>query len=420
MRGHLERTHLEQPEAPARRIGRVQLVDAELRAMRIAGHVDQEIAQQPVDEPRRHGGARLGELLERDLELVERIVARLVEARRLRRRTQEQAREQIRQRRMVVPVREQAAQEIRPPQERRILRRRAAEHEVVAAAGADVTAVNHEFLGAQLTAACCVVEERGCFDELVPARARLHVDLDDPGIGRYLEIDQARIRRRLVAFNDDGLAERPGARFHRCDELEVILEGARRRHEHVEHAAALLGAHRGAYGRGGLRLEQSCTWHTSEPLPVASSAPAPAASCAPVPIASGEAASAASNAAAASDAAARVVGQRPYAPVRAPARAAAAPRNPAWDRRIDKRVVRRPHPGQRIERQAIADRRIARDEIAASRRAGTTDRSATPTARAGGRSGARSPQARRACRRARARGAPARSGRRVSPSADRH
>ena len=54
-----------------------------------------------------HGGhsrARFRQLAERDLELVQRVVARLVDARRLRGRADEQAREQVRQRRMVVPV----------------------------------------------------------------------------------------------------------------------------------------------------------------------------------------------------------------------------------------------------------------------------------------------------------------------------
>ena len=72
--------------------------------MRVAGDVDQEISQQSVDEPRRHLGSRLGELLECDLKLVEGIVACFVDSRRLRGGADEKSREQIRQRRMIVPV----------------------------------------------------------------------------------------------------------------------------------------------------------------------------------------------------------------------------------------------------------------------------------------------------------------------------
>ena len=55
MRRHLERAELDEAEAARRPVGRIQLVDADLGAVRVAGHVDQEIAEQPIDEPRRHG-----------------------------------------------------------------------------------------------------------------------------------------------------------------------------------------------------------------------------------------------------------------------------------------------------------------------------------------------------------------------------
>ena len=87
MRRHLEGAELEQAQASGRRVGRIQLVDRELGAVRVAGQVGQQVAQQPVDEPRqRFVLAELvlaRELLERDLELVEAVVARLVDARRL-------------------------------------------------------------------------------------------------------------------------------------------------------------------------------------------------------------------------------------------------------------------------------------------------------------------------------------------------
>ena len=53
---------------------------------------------------------------------------------------------------MVLPVGDQAAQQVGPAQERAVGRRRAAEHDVVAAAGAGVPAVEHELLGAEARA----------------------------------------------------------------------------------------------------------------------------------------------------------------------------------------------------------------------------------------------------------------------------
>ena len=46
VRRHLERAHLEQAAPPRRAVGRIQLVDAELGAMRVAGDVDQQVPEQ--------------------------------------------------------------------------------------------------------------------------------------------------------------------------------------------------------------------------------------------------------------------------------------------------------------------------------------------------------------------------------------
>ena len=44
--------------AAAVAVGRIQLVDAELGAMRVAGHVDQQVAEHAIHQPRRPGFAR--------------------------------------------------------------------------------------------------------------------------------------------------------------------------------------------------------------------------------------------------------------------------------------------------------------------------------------------------------------------------
>ena len=49
---HLERAELDQTEPAGRTVGREQLVDADLGAMGVAGDVDQQIAEQPIDQPR--------------------------------------------------------------------------------------------------------------------------------------------------------------------------------------------------------------------------------------------------------------------------------------------------------------------------------------------------------------------------------
>ena len=72
---------------------------------------------------------------------------RFVDARGLAGRADEHAREQIRQRRVPLPVQHEAPQEIWAAQERRILWRATADHHVIAATGAGVPAVNQEAVG---------------------------------------------------------------------------------------------------------------------------------------------------------------------------------------------------------------------------------------------------------------------------------
>ena len=86
---------------------------------------------------------------EGDLQFVHGIGAGFIHARRLAGGADEHARKQIRQRRMIQPVAEHALQQIRTAQERAVGRRRAAQHQMIAAAGAGVAAIEHEFLGAQ-------------------------------------------------------------------------------------------------------------------------------------------------------------------------------------------------------------------------------------------------------------------------------
>ena len=70
--------------------------------------------------------------------------------RRLARRPDAQAGEQVGQRRMVLPVGDQAAQQIGAAEKRAVGRRRSADHDdVVAAAGTGVPAVEHELLSAE-------------------------------------------------------------------------------------------------------------------------------------------------------------------------------------------------------------------------------------------------------------------------------
>jgi hypothetical protein len=80
--GHLEATEFHQPEAPGGAIGGIELVDADLGAVGVAGHVHQQVAEQPIHQPgqRRRALAEGGNHGQGDLEFVEAVVAGLIDA----------------------------------------------------------------------------------------------------------------------------------------------------------------------------------------------------------------------------------------------------------------------------------------------------------------------------------------------------
>ena len=186
VRRHLEAAQFEQPEPAPLRVGAEQLVDAQLGPVGAAGYVDEQVPEQAVHEPGRRGVAggngQALELGEGDLELVEALVAGLVDARGLAGRADEPAGEEVGERRMVLPVGDDAAEQVRPAQEGAVGWCRAAEGQVVAAAGAGVGPVEMERLCAEPGGAGVGVDAGGDVHQLRPRRGRVDVDLEHPRV----------------------------------------------------------------------------------------------------------------------------------------------------------------------------------------------------------------------------------------------
>ena len=218
MRRHFQRTELHQAKPPGRGLRCIQLVDAELGAMRVPCHVCQQMAEHPIDQPGCHLLPGF-DLRERDLQFRQAVLPRLVDARMLARRPDEQPAEQVRQARMVVPEAQQRLQQIGPAQERAVRGLCGAHHHVVAAAGADMAAVEHELLRGQPDLARLLVELRAALHDLIPTGGGMHVDLDHAWIRCDREMQQARIARRQIAFQHHLAAE-----F-----LRGVLDGGRER-----------------------------------------------------------------------------------------------------------------------------------------------------------------------------------------------
>ena len=113
MRWHLEAAQFKQTQSTPFTVGAEEFVHTELGAMGIAGDVHQQVAQQTVHQPRRWILAEALQFAEGDLELVQTLAPSLVYSRRLTGGTDETPGKQIRQRRVVLPKGEHAAQQVR-------------------------------------------------------------------------------------------------------------------------------------------------------------------------------------------------------------------------------------------------------------------------------------------------------------------
>src|SRR5215813_11161968 len=97
MRRHFEGSHLDETEAAGGAVRRVQLVDAKLSAMRVAGHIYQKVAKDSVYQPRGTLFApRTVQQAESQLQLVHGIGPRFIDPGRLACGPDEHARKEVR------------------------------------------------------------------------------------------------------------------------------------------------------------------------------------------------------------------------------------------------------------------------------------------------------------------------------------
>ena len=244
---HLQRTEFDQAEPAGGAVRRIELVDADLGAMGIAGDVDQDVPEQPVDQPQRRLHAGWRHLRQRDLQFIQTVMPCLVDARRLAGRADEHAGEQIGQAGMALPVQHQALQQIGPAQERRIRGRAAADHDMIAAAGAGVAAIDQKAIGAQPRPCRVLIQERRGVDGLAPGGGGMDVDLQHAGIGRHLDDLDARIVGRRIALDVNLQLHLFGGRFQHRDQFEIVLQLLDRRHERAQYAVADFDRHCGPH-----------------------------------------------------------------------------------------------------------------------------------------------------------------------------
>ena len=246
VRRHFEGAQLEQAEPRSGAVWRIELVDAEFGAMGAARHIGEKMAEEAIRHARGGRGRTLvGDLVEGNLQFVERLHPPFVDPGMLAGGADEQPGEQIGKRRMVLPVFDHAAQQIGTPQKGTVIRSGSANHQVVAAAGPGVLPIEHELLGAQAALARQFVERGGVFDQCVPAGRGLDVHFDHAWIGSHFKDGDTGIVGRGITFDQHRHGEMSGGIFDGGDQIEIVRQVVDGRHEDIELALARLHAERG-------------------------------------------------------------------------------------------------------------------------------------------------------------------------------
>ena len=197
-------------------------------------------------------GAARSSSCEGDLQLVQVLVAGLVDPGGLAGGAHEHAGEGVRQRRVVLPVGDEAGQQGRVAQQWAVGGGGAADCDVVAAPGAGVAAVEVELLGAQAHLVGVVVEAGGQGFELTEAGRGLHVDLDHAGVGGHAEAGQAGVAGQGVALDHHGRGGGGSRRLHRSHQVEGPFQAGHRGQEDPGDPVAGLDHQRGADDQRGI------------------------------------------------------------------------------------------------------------------------------------------------------------------------
>ncbi len=135
---------------------------------------------------------------------------------------------------MTLPMQNDALQQIGAPQEGAVICIGTAHHDVIAAARARVAAIDHELVGTQSRLPRLLVNRLCRCDAVAPVGGGMNVHLDDTRIRRDADHVDALVMGRGVAFDMDGKTDGGGGALRRCDEVEIVLQCGRRRHEDAE------------------------------------------------------------------------------------------------------------------------------------------------------------------------------------------
>jgi len=216
-------------------IWRAEFIDADFSAVGVAGDVDQQIAEQSIDEPWSDpAGAGFRDLFKGGFKFVEGVASAFVDSRSLTGWSNKQAGKQPGERGVIIPEADEAAEQVRSSQKGAVGRRGGSQYKVISATGAGVSAVLLKFFSAEPALACIFTDAFCDLSQLLPVVGGVDVDFDDARIRRDFEQFDAVVLRGQVAFDDDGQPQFFSSGFDAGQQIEVIFERADRRHEDVQ------------------------------------------------------------------------------------------------------------------------------------------------------------------------------------------
>ena len=235
VRGHLDRPEFDQALPAHGRPPVEQFVDRQFGSVTVAGHVDQEIAKEHVAQPGRAGLPGLAKRVgEGDLDLVQLVVTGFVDPGRLRGRPDEEAREHVAERGVMLQKGDQAGEQLGPVHEGALERRGTAEGQVMTAARAGLAPVEQVLFGVQARVQTRVVDGLHQLDVALAGLAGRDVDLEHAGVGRDGDLGQHAARRGRVALEHDRQLQLAADAIEDRNQIDEVVLALERGQEHVE------------------------------------------------------------------------------------------------------------------------------------------------------------------------------------------
>ena len=150
---------------------------------------------------------------------------------------------------MVLPIGENAFQHVGTAQEGAVGRIGRAHHNVIAAAGAAMASVQHEFFRRKAAGMRLLIQDAGDFHLFPPIPRGMNIDFDHAGIGGDFDDIDARIEGRRIAFDMHDRVQLFRGRLHHRQQGKIILRRRHGRHEHTQPAVARFHRQGGSHHR---------------------------------------------------------------------------------------------------------------------------------------------------------------------------